>query len=141
MRSAFNVCRPMGSPEAVCERVGSLMHMHRNSTRRVHAGALIGEVLLRNAQLMCVGHGRNERICREEAACMLSLGRRPLTQAAARKQRRSGGPVSSAVGRLRASQRQRVASTGRDGDSTGSSESSDSEDGHGDLNVWSSRDF
>jgi hypothetical protein len=53
-----NFCRPMGSPEAVCERVGSLMHTHHEPKRHVDAGALMDAVLLREAGVSCIGHAR-----------------------------------------------------------------------------------
>ena len=73
-----NFCRPMGSPEAVCERIGTLMHMQWEATRHPNAGALMDEVLLRDAKVTCIGHPRDEKICRDVAKAMFALGRRPI---------------------------------------------------------------
>ena len=56
----------MGSPEAVCERVGSLMHAAHSAARNLDAGALMGLVLLREAGVTCIGSARDESICEED---------------------------------------------------------------------------
>lgn len=128
-----NFCRPMGSPEAVCERVGSLMHMQYSATRHLQAGALMDEVLLRDAQVLCLGHGRDERIVKEVAECMLALGRRPLVM----NQQRYG-PAGYALQRTRALHRQRVADSGRaPEEECSSSDGSSGSDGGGFLDEYS----
>jgi hypothetical protein len=99
-----NFCRPMGSPEAICERVGSFMRQQWSPGRHLDAGTLMDEVLLRDAQVTCLGSSRDERICRDVAQCMHFLGRRPLVTEATKQTRRRQGVASSSslpVRRLR----------------------------------------
>ncbi len=60
----------MGNPEAIRERVGSLMHQQWSAMRHLGAHACMDEVLLRDAQVTCLGSNRDERICREVARSM-----------------------------------------------------------------------
>jgi len=96
-----NFCRPMGSPEAVCERVGSLMRQQWSPGRHIDAGTLTDEVLLRDAQVKCLGGSRDERICLEVAKCMLFLGRRPLVSEVSKRERVRRGMASSSSLTLR----------------------------------------
>ena len=97
-----NFCRPMGSPEAICERVGSHMHQQWTATRHIDSGTLMDEVLLRDAQVTCLGSSRDERIVRDVAECMHHLGRRPLVTEASKQARlRQGAAASSSGGRRR----------------------------------------
>ena len=127
-----NFCRPMGSPEAVCERVGSLMHMQHESCRHISLGVLMDEVLLRDAQVSCIGHPRDERICAEVARCLLSMGRKPLVGDAVRY---SG---TDTLRRARVRQQERMRASGRagfDGEST-DSEAAEA-DREGEATEWS----
>ena len=96
-----NFCRPMGSPEAVVERVGSFMRQQWSPGRHLDAGALMDEVLLRDAQVKCLGGSRDERICLEVAKSMLFLGRRPLVSEAAKRARLRQGVASTSSSALR----------------------------------------
>lgn len=105
-----NLCRPMGSPEAICERVGSHMHQQWTATRHIDSGTLMDEVLLRDAQVTCLGSSRDERICRDVAECMHHLGRRPLvTDASKRARLRQGAAAASGGGCVKARLRQGAA--------------------------------
>ena len=92
-------CRPMGSPEAICERVGSLMHQQWSAMRHLGAHACMDEVLLRDAQVTCLGSNRDERICREVAKSMHFLGRRPLVTEAAKRARLRRATARSGAGK------------------------------------------
>ena len=96
-------CRPMGSPEAVCERVGSLMHQLHQASRNVDPGSLMDIVLLREAGASCIGSARDEAICVEVADMLFEIGTRPLINTRRHRGRREalGILVSPAVDALR----------------------------------------
>jgi hypothetical protein len=104
----------MGSPEAVCERIGSLMHMQWAATRHTDAGALMDEVLLRDAKVSCIGHPRDEAICLDVAKAMLAMGRRPkIAERSRAKQTADGIATSHAVDRARQLQVASLMESGR----------------------------
>ena len=59
------------------------------------------EVMLRDAQVKCLGGSRDERICLEVAKSMLFLGRLPLVSEAAKRARLRQGVASSSSSALR----------------------------------------
>lgn len=108
------------------------MHMQHSATRHVQAGALMDEVLLRDAQVHCIGHGRDERLCADVAEALYFMGRRPLVQ----EPTRANQGASTAVARLRATQRRRIAESGRGQLCQSSGSSSDDEDRQDFLGGW-----
>ena len=127
-----NFCRPMGSPEAVCERIGTLMHMQWEATRHADAGAIMDEVLLRDAKVTCIGHPRDERICREVAKAMFAFGRRPIVS---ERFRGADGVVTSrTIDRARLLHKSSVDESGRHGHVSASSEE-DGEEGEEDDGI------
>ncbi len=106
----------MGSPEAVCERAGTLMHMQWESTRHVNAGALVDEVLTREAKVCCIGHPRDEMICRQVAKAMFALGRRPIVGSRHRDARSDACVVTSRpIDRVRLVHKSSLDESGRHG--------------------------
>lgn len=71
-----NHCRPMGSPEACCERVGSLMQHQWTKRRHQDPSTLMDCVLLQDAQVACIGGERDEALCRRVALMLASAGRK-----------------------------------------------------------------
>ena len=69
-----NHCRPLGSPEAVCERVGTMMENLWNKRRSLAPGPLMDVVRLREAGVECLGNPRDELIVSEIAHVLLDLG-------------------------------------------------------------------
>ena len=110
-----NMCRPMGSPEACCERAGSLMHALFDG-RRSSAGPaeMMDQVLLAGAHVQCLGSPRDEAICQEVARVMLLNGYRPLIATAWRRaHREASGAPSRAVFGLQAHSREATEQSGR----------------------------
>jgi len=74
------------------------------------------EVLLRDAKMACLGHPRDEAICRDVAKAMLGMGRRPLIAEKSRvKQVSDGLKTSGAVDRARRLHRDSLEESGRHG--------------------------
>lgn len=81
-------CRPMGSPEACCERAGSLMQHRWAKNRHPDPGTLMDGVLLQDAQVACIGGERDEALCRDVAQILTASGRRPFVAFKGSKRRR-----------------------------------------------------
>ena len=71
-------CRTMGSGEACCERIGSLMRNAWSAGRRMDPGNLMDCVLLDDAKVQCIGGERDTSIVRSVARSLYEAGRRPL---------------------------------------------------------------
>ena len=88
-----NFCRPMGSPEACCERVGSTMHSlwdpHRGA--RGGTGLLMDEVVLQEAKVEAVGSARDEGLIEEIASALWQTVYRLLITQRKRHRERSQG--------------------------------------------------
>ena len=95
-------CRLMGSPEACCERVGSMMKTAWNRNPSAAVSTLMDIVMLNAAEVSCSGSARDEELCGTVAALMLDLGRRPIVGQKAKSLRaRHGIEVSRAVHNFR----------------------------------------
>jgi hypothetical protein len=81
-------CRPMGSPEACCERAGSLMQHRWAKRRHPDPGMLMDGVLLQDAQVACIGGERDEALCRDVAQILTDSGCRPFVVTKHSKRRR-----------------------------------------------------
>ena len=74
-------CRPMGSAEACCERVGSLVKLLWSERQgRTSHNALMGNVLLTEAKVQCVGGDRDEALCQNVTDILMRRGLQPLVQ-------------------------------------------------------------
>ena len=104
-----NFCRPMGSPEACCERVGSLMHNIWDPHRAARGGTglLMDEVVLQEAKVDCTGSARDEGLVQEIAKALWHTGYRPLITQRKRALREATGALrgapSKAIARARLS--------------------------------------
>jgi hypothetical protein len=95
-------CRLMGSPEAVCERIGSIMKTAWNRNPSAPVSTLMDIVMLNAAGVSCSGTARDEELCGNVADIMLDLGRRPIVGRKAKSSRaRHGIEVSRAVHNFR----------------------------------------
>jgi hypothetical protein len=95
-------CRLMGSPEAVCERIGSIMKTAWNRNPSAAVSTLMDIVTLNAANVSCSGTARDEELCGNVADIMLDLGRRPIVCRKAKSARaRQGIEVSRAVHNFR----------------------------------------
>jgi hypothetical protein len=110
-----NHCRPMGSPEACCERVGSLMQHRWTKRGGQDASNLMDSVLLHDAQVMCIGTERDDMLCGEIAHLMLHIGRSPFVTDKAAKRRRlqEGVDTSRSLMTLRSDANANLAKSGR----------------------------
>ena len=111
-----NFAREMGTAEACCERVGSIMHHTDESTRFLNdAGALMDTTLLKDAGLHCIGTSRDAQVVREVVSTLEALGYRPLAVSPKiRKARRQAGvPHSVRVASLVAASQAEVQASGR----------------------------
>ncbi len=112
--NVHNFCRPMGAPEASCERVGSHMQHAWCKRRNDDAGALMDAVRLHEAGVTGIGNPRDELICREVADAFLFLGRRPFLNERGTRQRVAAGLHQSKVlTGHRAKEQERLAASGR----------------------------
>ena len=120
-RSAWHVvrihhqCRPMGSPEACCERIGSLMQHRWTKRRHPDIGTLMDGVLLQDAQVACIAGERDEALCRDVAKILTASGRNPFVtwKGSKRRRRREGIEHSRSVQILRDETRRALEASGR----------------------------
>ena len=108
-------CRPIGSPEACCERVGSLMQHRWTKRRRPDPGTLMDGVLLQDAQVACIGGERDETLCRDVAQILAASGRHPIvaSKGSKRRRRREGIDHSRSLQILRDETRRALEASGR----------------------------
>lgn len=129
-------CRCFGSPEAICERVGSVMKQHWMNNPRVNPSVLMESTLLSSAGVACLGDHRDEALVADVADTMLAMGRNPILQARAKRQRlQEGLDTSRALRNLRSDHARLLADNGRISpvDSSESEPADDSDDSHLEL--------
>ena len=108
-------CRPMGSPEACCERVGSLMQHRWFKRRHPDPGTLMDGVLLQDAQVACIGGERDEALCRDVVKSLMASGRHPFVASkdCKRRRRREGINHSRSLQNLRDDLQRALEASGR----------------------------
>ena len=68
-------CRSMGSSEACCERVGSVMRQYSwNPQRHTNGSVLMDNVLLAEACVSCLGSARDEVLCEQVVDVLVGRG-------------------------------------------------------------------
>lgn len=129
-------CRCFGSPEAICERIGSVMKQHWTNNPSVNPSVLMESTLLSSAGVACLGDHRDEALVADVADTMLAMGRSPILQARAKRQRlQQGLDTSRALRNLRADHARVLADNGRISpiDSSESEPADDSDESHLEL--------
>ena len=101
----------MGAAEACCERAGSLLQNNWTKQKGEDAGAVMDSVLLQEARVTGIGNPRDEMICQEIAAALLTLGRNPYLTG--RRRSAPGESTSAVLARVRAAQQALLTDSGR----------------------------
>ena len=105
-------CRSMGSSEAICERVGSLVG--RAWSGHLNVNAIMDGVYLDSARVLCIGGERDARIADEVTQCLLAAQRKPFVSERFKKARlKQGLAVSHSVDRVRDEMQQWLDASGR----------------------------
>ena len=105
-------CRSMGASEAICERVGSLLG--RAWSGQLNVNALMDNVYLDAARVLCIGGERDAMVSAEVARCLLAARRNPFVTERFKKARLSQGlSVSHSVHRVRDEMEQWLRASGR----------------------------
>ena len=120
-------CRSMGSSEAVCERIGSLLQ--RAWQPRCDVNAVMDGVFLDSAGVLCIGGERDAMVAAEVTECLSMARRRPHVTAQYRaRRRRAGIAVSHSVQGGRREAQERLEASGRQADDGGDSDQGDAQE-------------
>jgi hypothetical protein len=105
----------MGSAEACCERVGSLMKRAWFPERGADVGAIMDSVLLDEAQVKCVGTARDEDLVASVSQILYCAGKKPTLRPRTAQARllRGMGSSSSSVHYLRLDSQRDLELSGR----------------------------